>query len=355
MTTHSIYGGSSCHRWIACPGSVHLQKLAKEKPAGLSADRGTAMHNYAEKILTNQAVTTEGLSDDELSIVAGYIGAITDLEMGKTLNRKIEPMVFAPSIHVSSFGSIDYLAYEGSTKTMYIVDLKTGRSPVGAKGNLQLAYYVIAAMKTFAVSMPVKNLVLGIYQPATSSVIDWWMPSMEEINAIELKMVAAVLDNQLTPGDHCKYCKAEGICGVATDSIRGLVKTPVAVMSPQQIADTWDKLDQVEAWFKAVTLEADELAKTGALPDHHLAEGRARPLAWKEGVDAALALKQLGLDEAITHLPPAPPALKTPTQIAKAIGKNGASQLAAIAERPPSNMVIVRSTPNEEIRSLTDW
>ena len=86
-----------------------------------------------------------------------------------------------------------------------------------------------------------------------------------------------------------------------------------------------------------------------------MAEGRARPLAWKDAQNAAAALKQLGLDESITHVPPGPPALKTPTQIAKAIGKDGARQLESIAERPPSNMVIVRSTTNEEIRSLTDW
>lgn len=352
MTLHSRYGGSNAHRWMACPGSVHLQALAtRPETVNDAAERGTAMHNYAEKILKNESVTTEGLSDDELGMVAGYVDAITSLEAGKPLGRGIEMMITCYGIHPDAFGSVDYLAYDA--ENLYIVDLKTGRTPVDVIDNVQLAYYCIGTISTLSLIND-RKIHLGIYQPTVSKEIQWWNPTMDQIREIKQKMIAATKSVELVAGDHCKYCKAEGFCGIRRESM-AIVKTPVVNMNPQQIADIWDMLPQIESWVKAVSAEADELAKTGALPDHHLTEGRARPLAWVDALNAAAALKKLGLDDAITHNPPQPPALKTPTQIAKAIGKDGGHQLEGIAERPPSNMVIVRSIQSEAIRSLTDW
>jgi len=354
MTAHSIYGGSSAHRWLACPGSVYLQALAppEERATNEAAERGTAMHDYAEKVLKGTPIATELLSEEEIATVNGYIESIADLKRDKKLHEFPEVVVYAPSIHKDAFGSIDYLAYEESTKTLYVVDLKTGRSVVDAKDNMQLVFYALAALDTF--NWPIMHFVLGIYQPTRSNVIDWWLPTLAEVSTYGLQMRAATKANTLAAGDHCKYCKAEGFCGKRRESM-AIVKTPVANMNPQMIADTYDMLPQIQAWMKSLEVEADELAKTGALPDHHLTEGKAKPLAWLDPANAALALKQLGLTESVTHTPPLPPALKTPTQVAKSIGKDGATQLVGIAERPPSNMVIVRSIQSEEIRSLTDW
>ena len=354
MTAHSIYGGSSAHRWLACPGSVYLQALAprEERATNEAAERGTAMHELAKEMLAGHPVTPLGFSDEEIAVVDGYIAAIDELKLDKRLHEFPEVVVYAPSIHKDAFGSIDYLAYEESTKTLYVVDIKTGRSAVDAKDNMQLVFYALAALDTFR--WPVLHFVVGIYQPTRSDLVDWWFPTTEEIGAYGIKMRDATKANTLAAGDHCKYCKAEGFCGKRRESL-AIVKTPVANMNPQMIADTYDMLPQLKSWVESLEAEADELAKTGALPDHHLIEGKARPLAWKDPANVVLALKQLGLAEAITHTPPLPPALKTPTQVAKAIGKDGATQLAGIAERPPSNMVIVRSVQSEAIRLLTDW
>lgn len=354
MTAHSIYGGSSAHRWLACPGSVYLQALAprEERATNEAAERGTAMHDLGYKLLSKASFAVEGFSEEEIAMVEGYVAAIADLKRDKSLHEFPEVVVYAPSIHKDAFGSIDYLAYEESTKTLYVVDLKTGRSAVDAKDNMQLVFYALAALDTF--KWPVLHFVLGIYQPTRSDIIDWWLPTMAEVSAYGLQMRDATKANTLAAGDHCKYCKAEGFCGKRRESM-AIVKTPVANMNPQMIADTYDMLPQLKTWMESLEAEADELAKTGALPDHHLIEGKARPLAWKDPANVVQALKQLGLAESITHTPPLPPALKTPTQVAKAIGKDGATQLAGIAERPPSNMVIVRSVQSEAIRSLTDW
>ena len=51
MTSHSKYSASGAHRWIACPGSMVLSKLAPPTGSSLAADRGTAAHTVAAAYL----------------------------------------------------------------------------------------------------------------------------------------------------------------------------------------------------------------------------------------------------------------------------------------------------------------
>ena len=50
---HSELSASGSERWIACPGSVMLSRLAPQSPESPAATEGTLAHTYLEKWLTD--------------------------------------------------------------------------------------------------------------------------------------------------------------------------------------------------------------------------------------------------------------------------------------------------------------
>lgn len=339
MSRHSSWGGSNAAVWSACPGSVHLSKLAPSKTVGVAAERGTAMHEAAAKALTGSDMhdACSGLSPEESALVASYVADVETLASDTTY---IEAEFVHPT-YLDIFGTIDLAAIKDTT--CRLVDLKTGQIEVYAENNSQLMYY--AWLILLRHPSHIVDFELGIWQ---GGMFKWWNTTAKVIAEYGEQLERQYKANYLSAGEHCIKCNAFAICGEARRSL-GIVKTlpPVVNLSAQQIADRVPLTDKLRAIAKAIDETALSMALDGRLPGYKIVDGRKRPLAWKvEDIDTS----KLGIrDEDVYESK-----LKTATQIAKLCSEEKLIEL-GYAERPAPHPDIAPVIKSVETISLTDW
>src|SRR6185437_6556623 len=127
-------------------------------------------------------------------------------------------------------------------------------------------------------------------------------------------------DAPLVTGDHCRWCKAQGICPKIAEAaeIATLDEYKGAVYDPQALSDSLKRIAYLEKWAKATREFAlGEATRGRDIPDWKLVEKRA-VRTWKDRVAAECALLDDGLTpEQIIE----PEALKSPAQIEEIVGK----------------------------------
>jgi hypothetical protein len=203
MSDHSIIAPSAAHEWIYCSGSPLLSAFfpSTTNPA---AERGNRMHAAAK------SRDLSGLTPDDARQVQRYLDLLPPCAA--------QELRVSGNVHPAHFGTVDALWYEAPTRTLCVVDLKTGRNKVSAIHNWQLVGYAAEASRNNGLYVPygIENYRLGIFQPTHRNTIDWWTMTAAEFEEKRNVYVAAahkVFDKpELTPGAHCKYCKAKTAC-----------------------------------------------------------------------------------------------------------------------------------------------
>ena len=210
---HARLSASRIDRVMQCPGSFRLESQMPYEPAGEAAERGTAIHEVAEKLLAGQPVPS-GTPQEYIELAQQYVDFV-DGYFKSPRKRLIEVNVDAglKPIHPALGGTADAILVEGNT--LACVDLKTGRVPVSAENNKQLMTYALGAMRQLNAPQTI-DVHLVIFQPGVGN-------SIHEMSGLELldheKNLKHAAELALSPDaptnpspDACKYCRAKTIC-----------------------------------------------------------------------------------------------------------------------------------------------
>jgi len=222
---HSPYGGSSAHRWTACPGSVRMNQ-GRSNETSEYAKEGTLAHAVAEFCLKNgrdaSFVVEQGWvfnvgTNDEPDYrspdeeMARHVQMYLDLCRDKDGERHVEMRVNFDPYVPNSWGFIDHvlIAEDG---TVYVDDLKYGQGDrVEAENNTQLLLYSIGVMNKLDMMVDIKRFVLRIIMPRLDHVTEWEVSYDDMLKYAEWfhERYKATLDPEapLIPGEkQCKWC-----------------------------------------------------------------------------------------------------------------------------------------------------
>ena len=194
---HSIFSPSGAHRWLNCPGSLHLEgsiklpeyigsEVPKRTYAHFNeelkyADEGNIKHNEAAKLLIDKS---NKLSDDDgINDYLQYCRRLITTSDNPYSKAFVETEVGFENLAEDGFGTIDFFIIDGPT--LEIVDFKYGRRRVPAFENPQLMLYAWGVLETFpGYADKVREIKLTICQPRALDLepaIDSWNVSRKEL------------------------------------------------------------------------------------------------------------------------------------------------------------------------------
>lgn len=263
MKQHAKISASRIERAYLCPASTALEALF---PNGNSkaSERGTAIHNLAEKMLTHlpfEAEETLFDGEDIIPIAQEYVGFVEDLKVIGELHIEVDLTPALSAIHHDLGGTADAVIFN-KTK-MLVIDLKTGRVPISAKRNMQLMTYAVGALEAFG-WRDIQEVELLIFQPELGI-------SHDIITAKELKEFKELLPSIPEAADdpfakaivgnkQCKYCKAKSICPALKDKANKVAKDEFNSTNHSELLEM---AELVSCWAEAIKADAKEKLANG--------------------------------------------------------------------------------------------
>lgn len=341
---HASFGASNSKRRMACPGSLKAEERFPDESSPF-AELGTAAHELGEHCLENNiedvALCIGGSFNDHIvddnmaTAVQTYVNFVraTEAEEAPALLR-LEQRFSLEDLDppMPMFGTSDCTIYGKETGNLWIIDYKHGQGvAVDVEDNAQLKYYALGAVLKIGNKAPINQVHTAIVQPRAShrdGSIRTYSYTKDEIldfgtDLIDAAHAALAPDAPLIAGDHCKFCKAAGVCSalrgnalaVAQDEF-GVIKS-VDDLTPEEIGAYMDKLPLVEEWIKSLRRHAHTMLEAGtSVPGFKLVE--KRPTRRWKNEDELLdwAASENLEDEEIFEKK-----IKSPAQIEKVVGK----------------------------------
>lgn len=315
---HAEFSASGSDRWLNCPGSIRLARIAPKGRSSVYAMEGTAAHYIGERCISNNVKpasykgfyleVNDGevkayksskpldilppnvfLVDDEMiTAVEVYVDLIEDIRKEHPdADEYIEKRLDLSFVRPNMFGTGDYISAEW-LGTLYVVDYKHGKGvKVDPVENSQLMYYGLGAAKL--VDFDIERVVLIVVQPRIydeEGPVRRWDTTVERLKRFEKELAegydrAQENDSMLVAGDWCKFCPALGVPGLCTAAeekvmeiaksdfaempIDGVEGSPVIPFPANKIelekALAW--LPFIDAWSKKVAAHAETLALGG--------------------------------------------------------------------------------------------
>lgn len=226
---HAPMSASRIPRIIACPASYKLENLMPQEVSSSAAARGTYIHEIAEKILKANGVTDAFYDEnaEDLEIAMDYVEFIHKLSQNAkkclyeyNVNKGLQ------SIHPDFGGTADAVIIKD--KELHVVDLKTGRVPVGALQNTQLMTYALGVARQLNAPDDI-DVHLHIWQPNNVSSWRWgtWVNLIEFKEQLErAAAIAESVDAPTNPSNEsCKYCKAKTICPAIKSKVQDAARS----------------------------------------------------------------------------------------------------------------------------------
>jgi len=341
---HASFGASNSKRRMACPGSLKAEERFPDESSPF-AELGTAAHELCEHCLENNiedvALCIGGSFNDHIvddnmaTAVQTYVNFVraTEAEEAPALLR-LEQRFSLEDLDppMPMFGTSDCTIYGKETGNLWIIDYKHGQGvAVDVEDNAQLKYYALGAVLKIGNKAPINQVHTAIVQPRAShrdGSIRTYSYTKAEIldfgtDLIDAAHAALAPDAPLIAGDHCKFCKAAGVCSalrgnalaVAQDEF-GVIKS-VDDLTPEEIGAYMDKLPLVEEWIKSLRRHAHTMLEAGtSVPGFKLVEKRPTR-RWKNQEELLdWAASENLEDEEIFEKK-----IKSPAQIEKVVGK----------------------------------
>lgn len=370
MADHARLSPSASHRWINCPGSVHLAEQCPPQGGSTYTAEGTEAHALAE--LKLRKFNEEGTSDsfdkqldkarNEFEYYCGEMDEATDfyfdivteklIEGGPDAELMIEQRFSLDKWVPDSFGSADAVIIAGNT--IEVCDLKYGKGvKVDAVGNPQLRLYGLGAAELFGDLYDFDTVRVTIIQPRLDHV------STEEISLEDLKdwaenwvapaaKLAMSNTDEVHCGDWCQFCPAKAICRERAEANLELArhdfKKP-ALLTDEEIGEVLRQADELQKWAADISSYALEQALAGKQYDGwKLVEGRSIR-KYADEIKVADTLKAAGFDEALLY----ERKLNGITNMEKLVGKKKLTEiLGDLLVKPAGKPVLVPESDKRE-------
>ena len=376
MADHARLSPSASHRWINCPGSVHLAEQCPPQDGSTYTAKGTEAHTLAE--LKLRKFNEEGTSDffdkqlekarSEFEYYCGEMDEATDfyfdivtekvLEGGPDAELMIEQRFSLDKWVPDSFGSADAVIIAGHT--IEVCDLKYGKGvKVDAVGNPQLRLYGLGAAELFGDLYDFDTVRVTIIQPRLDHV------STEEISLAELRdwaenwvapaaKLAMSNTDEVHCGDWCQFCPAKAICRERAEANLELArhdfKKP-ALLTDEEIGEILRQAEEVQKWVADVSAYALEQALAGKQYEGwKLVEGRSIR-KYADEIKVADTLRAAGYDEALLY----ERKLNGITNMEKLVGKKKLTELLGnLLVKPAGKPVLVPESDKREAINTTE-
>lgn len=331
---HALLSASSSARWLACPPSAVAAEMYESADTEFTRE-GTLAHEVAEQIARGKPVDPYGdITPEMVRCAEAYRDYIQELIVEDSpvllLEQQVDYSPWAPG----GFGTCDCLILQGHR--LDVIDYKYGQGvPVSAVNNSQMKLYALGALNDFGSIYGIEEVVMHIFQPRLNNVSSERLPLGDLLfwgDLIEpIAQDAAQGKGDHRAGEHCRFCPHAGSCPTLAASCTRIINAnggPVAVptLEPWMVADILKAEPMLSAWLKAVKDRALAAMLNGEeIPGYKVVEGRASR-EWGNPNAAISALIQAGYtpDDYMSQ-----PALISPAQLEKSIGKKRVAELCA--------------------------
>lgn len=360
---HAVLSASSAHRWLACTPSARLSEQFPDTETPF-AKEGTIAHSYCEAKLSR--LLGQELSEEQKELLAhedddemeectdAYVDFVVEewnAAKAETPDAKLfveQELDFADYVP-EGFGTSD--AVIASDTVLEVIDFKYGKGvPVEGKNNPQLRLYALGAYLALGSIYDFDKVKTVVFQPRLSNI------GGEELTVDELlrwaeeyvkprAQLAFKGEGEYCIGDHCRFCKAGGVCRARVEEAFDIVElsdqTP-ATIDDSEIPAILDKLDNAEKWIAAIRKYAEEKAITERKkwPGYKLVEGRTMRKIVNQ-IEALNALEEAGYSsEDVTNVK-----LKGLSELEKLLGKAKFSEvLSPYVVKPQGAPVLVKES-----------
>ena len=313
METHStIVGGSTAARVLGCPGSVRLTATAPPEVPSEYAAEGTALHGViADMVKAGSRDTNRYLGETVygLEITEYHVDLLdkaltaTRILVGATTERTMVEKRVALTPVPDAYGTADLVLVR--TDSIVVCDYKFGAGVmVGVADNKQLMFYAAALFFThpqlfYDEDGKARKIFLAIIQPTDrdDNVLKSGDPiEVDDIVAFTRQLIRALDRDDVTMGDHCRFCPATTICPTLKEAAeRSLAITPDD-MEPDAIKEALELAHRLSTWITQLNSYAHSFASRGHdIPGYKLVPKRA-VRKWKDEDVASTQLTTLGLD-----------------------------------------------------------
>lgn len=320
MTEHARLSASGAHRWMECPGSVHLEEGLPDVTTEY-AEYGTAAHDLASEHLLNPKLQLEDSLGKKIKVGKKEIEVDQEMIDGVQVYLDycrsykgfwlVESRVCFDKWVPGGFGTGDFADIDFDCVTS--VDLKFGKGvQVDAPKNPQGILYLLGILNTYSFLGNFKKLKIVIVQPRLDHISEWEI-SIEEllIWGEKIKEHAKAVEQEdppFNPGEkQCKFCKAKSSCkalaefnfslaaeefGVWTDDME--TKDP-RKLSNDEISFILKNSALFKDWLSSIdSLAFSKLNRGENIPDFKLVQGKSNRI-WKNEKKAEKALKKFKL------------------------------------------------------------
>lgn len=344
VIAHASFGASNSKRRMACPGSLNAEAPFPDESSPF-AELGTAAHECGEYCLENGIMDVTSLhgrtfnghvvDDNMSSAVQVYVDYVRKVEQDEApalmkLEQRFSLEALDPPMPM--FGTSDCTIYGTMTGNLWVIDYKHGQGvAVDVEDNAQLKYYALGAILKIGNRAPVNAVHTVIVQPRAphrDGSVRSYSYTRDEIldfgtDLIDAAHAAVKPDAPRVSGDHCRFCKAAGVCPalrsnaltVAQDEFGALRN--IDDLTPAEIASFMDRIPLIEEWIKSIRRHAHSVLESGnALPGYKLVEKRPTR-KWKSEEALLEWASSEGLDDDDVFNK----SLKSPAQIEKVVGK----------------------------------
>ena len=309
MSKHSRLSASKSKQWLECPGSVQLSENAPMDETSAFALEGTAAHWVAELSLLDGKHPSSFIGktykdengkvkvDDDMAYnVNVYIEEINSIRLKyPDAICSVEKPFDLGWLDKDIRGTNDCMIYIPSMKWLIVLDLKYGQGiVVEPEWNTQAMIYALGACYNLEVAKhQIETVTLGIVQPRAEHLdgpVRYWNLTRDELFhwAYTTLKPGADKTREVTPplktGDHCRFCKAAGICPEQVRSITNVTGVdPVTLALPDINSMTNDRLVKIMEMSNVISNWANKVAaavkfkmENGEhVPGYKLVAGRA--------------------------------------------------------------------------------
>ena len=313
MSTHAILSPSSAHRWMACPGSVSLERDIPNVGSSYAAE-GTAAHALAELCLVLGSETKDHIgtivegyevTEEMAEHIQWYIDTVNEYSQGNEILVEQKLPISQITDEAGATGTSDAVILDEAMNEVVVLDLKYGMGvAVGAENNEQGMMYALGALTKYGAQFDIRRVRIVILQPRTSRTPSEWVIDVDELIAWGetvtacAEMTRAAIPEFQAGAKQCKFCRAKAIC----PALSTLVADEFEVIPEPKTASTDDiggalsKLDLIEDWCKAIRARAEsELLLGRPVKGYKLVQGKRGNRAWSSDEAAITAFKSFRL------------------------------------------------------------